>query len=170
MLGACGRGSLPVRPGVRFTSGMVAMNMEEFEDLVDRLGEDLSLWPEPVRAEARLLLAQSEEAREVLAEARSVRLALSRDLAVRAPAHLVDRIMHQARLDSARPLATTPAPSLFAFWLDSLVSAFRPAILLPLCFMIGVVIGLLPLSNPTSGSEIELPSLFQGCCADRSAY
>lgn len=146
------------------------MDAEEFEDLVDRLGEDLSMWPEPVQAKARSLLAQSEEAREILAAARTMHLALSRDQAVRAPMGLVDRIMHQARLESGPGLSAVPSQPFFAFGLANLVQAFRPAILLSLCFVIGLMIGLLPLNNATSGAEVELPSLFQGCCGDWSAH
>jgi len=78
------------------------MDLAEFEDLVDRLGEDISAWPEPARTDARSLLAQSQEAREVLAAAHDMRVGLGRDQTVRAPAGLVDRIMHQAHLESPR--------------------------------------------------------------------
>ena len=146
------------------------MDLAEFEDLVDRLGEDISAWPEPARTDARSLLAQSQEAREVLAAAHDMRVGLGRDQTVRAPAGLVDRIMHQAHLESPPATPTAPAQPFFAFRLADLVVALRPAILLPLCFMIGLVVGLLPANNPTSGAAIELPSLFQGCCGDRSAH
>ena len=42
------------------------MNEQNFEDLLDRHGSDLSLWPENVREKAHELLAQSPAARSML--------------------------------------------------------------------------------------------------------
>jgi hypothetical protein len=67
------------------------MDVSEFEDLIDRLGEDTSRWPDGQRVAADELLASSETARTLLEEARTLRQALAAP-AVRAPAGLADRI------------------------------------------------------------------------------
>ncbi|WP_312017123.1 hypothetical protein [Bradyrhizobium jicamae] len=67
------------------------MDIATFEDLIDRLGEDLSLWPDDQRLAAVQLLASSAEARTLYEEASALRQAL-KGPPVRAPAGLVDRI------------------------------------------------------------------------------
>jgi|KBSSwiStaDraftv2_1062776.scaffolds.fasta_scaffold1497061_1 hypothetical protein len=71
------------------------MDVGTFEDLIDRLGEDLSLWPDAQRAAALELLASSADARVLYDEARTVRQALAAP-PVRAPAGLADRIVAAA--------------------------------------------------------------------------
>ncbi|RXH25934.1 MULTISPECIES: hypothetical protein [Bradyrhizobium] len=71
------------------------MDVTEFEELIDRLGEDLSLWPDDRRAPAEELLACSPAAQAVLDEARTLRRALASP-PVRAPAGLADRIVAAA--------------------------------------------------------------------------
>lgn len=71
------------------------MDVSEFEDLIDRLGEDLSQWPAEQRLAAAELLASSSAANELLSEARIVREALSSP-SVRAPAGLAARILAAA--------------------------------------------------------------------------
>lgn len=71
------------------------MNATEFEDLIDRHGEDLSRWPDVKREAAVVLLRCSPAARAVLEEARLIRDALSAPK-VLAPAGLADRIFAQA--------------------------------------------------------------------------
>lgn len=67
------------------------MDVTEFEELIDRLGEDLSLWPDDRRVPAEELLARSPAAQTLLEEARTLRQALAAP-PVRAPAGLADRI------------------------------------------------------------------------------
>ncbi len=67
------------------------MDVTEFEELIDRLGEDLSLWPDDRRVPAEELLARSPAAQALLEEARTLRQALAAP-PVRAPAGLADRI------------------------------------------------------------------------------
>jgi len=62
-----------------------------FEDLIDRLGEDLSRWPGDQRLAAEQLLATSAAARALHEEARVLRQALNGPQ-VSAPAGLADRI------------------------------------------------------------------------------
>lgn len=68
------------------------MDVREFEDLIDRLGEDFSLWPDVQRLAAVDLLATSATAQAVLEEARALRSALATPI-VSAPAGLADRIV-----------------------------------------------------------------------------
>ncbi|WP_027524691.1 hypothetical protein [Bradyrhizobium sp. Ec3.3] len=82
------------------------MDITEFEDLIDRLGEDLSLWPEDRRSSAEELLGHSADARALLESAHALRNALATP-PVRAPAGLADRIVAAAkrRADPAEPHA-----------------------------------------------------------------
>jgi hypothetical protein len=81
------------------------MDVSEFENLIDRLGEDMSRWPDGQRGAAEELLASSPDARTLLEEARTLRQALARPLA-RAPAGLVDRIVTAAsKLNAEAPRA-----------------------------------------------------------------
>jgi hypothetical protein len=72
-----------------------AMDVREFEDLIDRLGEDTSRWPDAQREAAASLLSSSVEAADVLAQARAIREALAVP-PVRAPAGLAGRIFAAA--------------------------------------------------------------------------
>ncbi|WP_349626975.1 hypothetical protein [Bradyrhizobium sp. UFLA03-84] len=71
------------------------MDVATFEDLIDRLGEDLSRWPDDQRLAAVQLLASSAEARTLYEQASAVRRALAAP-PVRAPKGLVDRIVTAA--------------------------------------------------------------------------
>jgi hypothetical protein len=78
------------------------MNVVEFEDWLDRLGEDLSRWPEMQRQAAFALLEGSAEARTLLEESIALRHALAAPM-VRAPAGLADRIVALAARSVAAP-------------------------------------------------------------------
>jgi len=84
------------------------MDVREFEDLIDRLGEDVSHWPAELRQAAIDLLASSPDANRLLSEARLVREALT-SAPVRAPAGLVDRIAAAADQLTAEEAAAAPA-------------------------------------------------------------
>ena len=71
------------------------MDVAMFEDLIDRLGEDLSRWPSDQRLAAEQLLATSSVARTLHEEARVLRKALDAR-PVSAPAGLADRIVAAA--------------------------------------------------------------------------
>ncbi|WP_315726268.1 MULTISPECIES: hypothetical protein [unclassified Bradyrhizobium] len=75
------------------------MDVREFEDLIDRLGEDISRWPAERRQAAAELLASSPEAGQLISEARLVREALSSP-PVRAPAGLAARIVAAANRET----------------------------------------------------------------------
>jgi hypothetical protein len=79
------------------------MDVREFEDLIDRLGEDTSRWPDVQRQAAAGLLASSAEAVALLDEARALRALLSAP-PVRAPAGLADRIFAAAGRLKIEPL------------------------------------------------------------------
>ncbi|MFL9823534.1 hypothetical protein [Rhodoplanes sp. SY1] len=127
------------------------MDIDDFEDQVDRWGEDVSAWPEPSRTQALALLKVSAEAREVLAEAKALREALAVREPVRAPADLADRILAAARATEpqrepapshASPLRHTESASSWATALAALAGAvarpaWRPAVALSACFLLG---------------------------------
>jgi hypothetical protein len=68
------------------------ITLEEFSDLLDRLGDVLADWPADYRTSAESLLAQSDEARRLLAEAAEIGDVL-RTSQPKAPPGLVDRIL-----------------------------------------------------------------------------
>lgn len=76
------------------------MNRIEFRDAVDRHGEDLSTWPLSERSEAIQLLASEPAARSIIDEARALRVAMTGQGAIRAPAGLADRIVRAALGDA----------------------------------------------------------------------
>lgn len=69
------------------------MDETQFQDLVDRLGEHLALWPEEARTEAEALLSASAPAREILRQATALRAALAAHPPIKAPAGLAARII-----------------------------------------------------------------------------
>jgi hypothetical protein len=84
------------------------MNIADFEDLLDRLGEDISSWPGPQQQAATDFLQSSADARTALAQARLLRCALSAP-PVRAEAGLTERIMQALRPgDAAAPAESVP--------------------------------------------------------------
>ena len=72
------------------------MGVGEFQDLIDRWGEDISCWPDAQRWAAVDLVTSSAEARMLLEDARRLRHALSAP-PVCAPADLADRIVTAAK-------------------------------------------------------------------------
>jgi hypothetical protein len=78
------------------------MDVSEFEDLIDRLGDDMSRWPDDRRAAAEVLLGSSHEALRLLEDARTLRNALAGP-PVRAPSGLADRIVNVASRLNADP-------------------------------------------------------------------
>jgi hypothetical protein len=131
------------------------MNVVEFEDLLDRLGDDLSTWPLDWQNEARVLLAQSVEAKELLREAQAMRGLLTRS-PVSAPAGLASRIMTQA----ARAPAVTKAPEKRPF-IEALLRSFWPRspawrmAFLSVCFAVGVFGGILHNMTRVDRDELD---------------
>jgi hypothetical protein len=134
------------------------MNVADFEDLLDRLGDDMSVWPAPQQQSAADLLRSSDEARRVLDEARRLRRALSA-APIRARAGLTDRIM-QAVPETAPKPAAMPV-QLSRGWhvrLAFLASPRSPGLILAVCFLIGIFAGIYPSLLPDEASRPDFPS------------
>jgi hypothetical protein len=89
------------------------MDLEEFEDLVGRHGDDIERWPQERRAAARALVARSEAARALVDAEAELRRLFAREPRVVAPTDLAARIMARAEPATARrpdPLPTTDRP------------------------------------------------------------
>jgi hypothetical protein len=135
------------------------MKLEEFEDLVDRWGENVSRWPAPYREQGAALLRTSGSAREIVDRAAVLRDAFSESTQHRAPAGLADRIVAAASL-SRPPRAETPCRSFQWGWkVLSGAPALRPAVLLSLCFLIGTAAGLLLLPVQGNADQVDFPTL-----------
>ncbi|MDC7786784.1 hypothetical protein PQJ75_27265 [Rhodoplanes sp. TEM] len=150
------------------------MDIDDFEDQVDRWGEDVSAWPEPSRTQALALLEVSEEARAVVAEAAALRKALAARPAVRAPADLADRIFAAARAAEPEPRTPVPIPSTAppptapprSRWLAVLASSFgqewRPAVVLSACFLLGLASSFMTVARSQDDGGLGFSgSLFQ---------
>jgi hypothetical protein len=120
-----------------FGGVVIEMDIEEFEDLLDRLGEDLSRWPAEKQKSASVLLAQSGEARELLREAATLRSLLSKS-PIRAPEGLADRIVVQA----SRTAGTEKEAAFDRLWA---FPAWREGrtLFLSICFLGGILAGVL---------------------------
>jgi hypothetical protein len=136
------------------------MDVAEFEELIDRLGEDVRRWPSPDREAALVLLRNSAPARNVLGRAEELRRLLAAPPQIKAPAGLADRIVAKAgrlerRAPGYRATATAAPPPYLWSWIPPL----RPAIALSLCFAFGLSIGLLPDGPPKAGVLVDFPTL-----------
>jgi hypothetical protein len=139
-------------------TGVPAMNVADFEDLLDRLGDDIAAWPAPQQQSAADLLRSSDQARQLLDEARQLRGALSAPL-VRAGAGLTDRIMQAVPQAAAKPAAAPAQTSRpWTSGLAVLVSPRSPELILAVCFLIGIFVGLYPSLLPDQSSRIDFPS------------
>lgn len=137
------------------------MDVEEFEDLVDRFGEDLSQWPVSSRAAGAALLRDSAEAQRVVEEAGLLRRAFARDRSQRAPADLAGRI---AACATQQRVPVEPRWTFAWRRLALPTLRFRPAVLLPLCFLVGLTLSLIPTPSAETGSSLDVPTFFLGCC------
>ena len=139
------------------------MDIREFEDCLDRFGDDFSQWPAPKRAAGQALLASSSEARDAWDEAALLRHALKAPLA-RAPAGLADRIVLQATRPAAvnvqRRAAVVEKPPVWARLANIFPLSLRPspALLLPVCFVVGILFGFFSSPEKVDGTQFALPS------------
>ena len=85
------------------------MDVADFQDLLDRLGDDMATWPAPQQESALILLRSSDEARLALEQSKLLRRALS-TTPIRARAELTDRIMQATGQAEAEP-AAVPFPA-----------------------------------------------------------
>lgn len=131
------------------------MTIDEFEDLLDRCGDDVASWPVAHRQAGLALLRESHAARDLVEEAWSMRQAFAPDPSQRAPAGLADRIIAQAAASSDAPAPGAFAP--IAAW--RMDGPLRPAVVLSCCFAIGFTLSLLPAAkSPSTGvSHVATP-------------
>lgn len=111
------------------------MDIEEFEDLLDRLGEDLSTWPADKQKPAARLLAESSEAQELVRDAAALRKLMARP-PVSAPAGLSERIFERAAAMPPQQEAAIPP----AYRLASM-SRRHWGTVFAVCFLAGVLTG-----------------------------
>ncbi len=71
------------------------MSPQDFQDLVDRYGDDMAAWPAGVLPQARGLVRDCEEAQEILEQARALKYRLM-DLGGRAPDLFAERVVELA--------------------------------------------------------------------------
>jgi hypothetical protein len=121
------------------------MTIVEFEDLLDRLGEDLSRWPAVQQAAARRLLAESEVARRLLQEAVALRRLMTKPMAP-APKGLRDAIFAQT-VGNAEPETSSgtpdfPASGVLPAWMVPSSRMVRLTFL-SICFVVGLACGVL---------------------------
>jgi hypothetical protein len=148
----------PPLGGVQAGGTCPIMKVVEFEDWLDRLGDDVSRWPESQRQAAQALLEGSAEARTLLEEALVLRRALAAPK-VRAPPGLADRIVAQA---ARSPPASKPVQKT-AFWvlaLQFLSKYFQPVptVGLALCFFLGILVGVFTPSKDADLDLVDLPT------------
>jgi hypothetical protein len=129
------------------------MRIEEFEDLLDRHGEDLSVWPVLDRDSGLALLRCSQEARDLVEEARSLRHAFRTDSPPPAtPPDLANRVV--ARAIQSQAMARRGGLP-------------RSALILSLCFVAGFALSLIPQTAGNSGAQnsgvqVDLPAVLAG--------
>jgi hypothetical protein len=131
------------------------MNLQQFNDLLDRRGAHLDAWPEPDRIAARELLQRDPEAAAALRVAEAVDAHLTTLRAHRAPAGLAGRIT--ASIDR----------NVRSGWLEPLFRPlWRPALLALLPVAAGFVLGLqLP-----ADTEGQLPETLLALAFDEHLY
>jgi len=135
------------------------MDIREFEDCLDRFGSDLSDWPSAEREAGKALLEQSAAARDLLAESDLLKAALSAP-ATRAPAGLADRIVLQAVESVVRPIPAVEKPTMRSRLAGIFALALRPspALVLPACFVLGLLVGFFSSPEHASETHLDLPS------------
>lgn len=110
------------------------MDLNTFNDHLDRLGPELNSWPVDRGTEARALLEASAEARDAMADARTLANLLTAMADVPAPGYLASRINALANAEAQDPWQRLLNWFAGAFWRPIL------AIGLPLAF--GFTLGL----------------------------
>lgn len=139
------------------------MDVTVFEDCLDRFGADVSRWPDAQRNAGEALLKVSSEARDLLKEAVVLQEALAGPN-IRAPAGLADRIVLQAvksaAMPSVRPPVAVEKPPLWTRLADIFPLALRPssAFVLPVCFVVGILVGFFSSPEQVDGTHLDLPS------------
>ncbi|WNJ90955.1 hypothetical protein [Bosea sp. 685] len=88
------------------------MKIGEFQDAIDRHGDDLATWPAGLRQPGLALLLASPVARAALDEARNLRAAFKSASPIRAPKSLIDRIILEAVGAVSQPPTSAPQSNL----------------------------------------------------------
>ncbi len=117
----------------------MSMDIEQFENELDRYGTDFDAWPESLRDEAERLHASDERAAELVAATRLMMTTLD-ELTVPAPTPTLERRI----LDQVfEEIADEPTPSIVDQVIDWLTGAFwRPVSLAFVPLILGFAIGL----------------------------
>ena len=126
------------------------MNTKAFETLLDRLGTDFGTWPSEEAEQARMLLAESEEARKSYATLRRVEgwIDASRPrIAPSAPQAVVRRALADIALRDATPTMLERFRQLLFAPLPRAAFAISLA---GIGFAVGIAIG-----NPTAGKTFD---------------
>ena len=142
------------------------MDIAEFEDFLDRHGDDISGWPVAQQRAAAALLLESVEARGLLREAQTMRSLLS-SAPIRAPKGLADRVVMQA-LSVSQALSAAPAQvqsrrePVFTRTLKLVRQNFIAAQLafLLACFVAGALGGVLHSKSPVSNRSFDMHDFF----------
>ena len=110
------------------------MDLAEFEDMLDRYGDDMGRWTPERRTAAEHLLTTSPEARTAFRRARALARQFADEPRITAPVDLSARILARA---AAMPEPTPPRGARLASggW------ALRVAAVLVACFAAGFVLG-----------------------------
>lgn len=147
------------------------MDLREFEDLVDRFGDDIGRWPPERRAAAQAHAASSVKARALLRQAADLRRRFADEPRISAPADLAARILARA---AAEPPQAPPPGGRLRRWTDRLEavrdslarpvggSSVRLAAALAGCFVIGFALG----TGRLAGDSVETTATARAAAAD----
>ncbi|MDI3468847.1 MAG: hypothetical protein OJF62_000910 [Pseudolabrys sp.] len=133
------------------------MTIVEFEDLLDRLGEDLSRWPPAQQAAARQLLAESEVARRLLQEAVALRQLMTTPVA---PASqglrdaIFARTIENGQSGTRSGTPDGPASGVLPAWMVPSSRVVRLAFL-SICFVVGLACGVLHNMQALDLNEVD---------------
>ena len=140
------------------------MNLEAFEDALDRYGGDLSRWPDELRNAAEALLQTEDQARSLLRAAQELDAVLAADPLPAVDAGLADRIMqrvaeHEVGTENVR--AERFARRADRHWLRRLVPTIPKELVAVACgTIIGILVGTALMDFwPRTGVAVDLFNL-----------
>lgn len=118
----------------------MSMDIEQFENELDRYGADFDAWPAPLRREAERLYATDERAVDLVAATRLVMTTLD-ELTVPTPSATLESRILDLAFDT--PNTREGAPSILDVLIDWLTGAFwRPVSLAFVPLILGIAIGI----------------------------
>ena len=150
------------------------MRIEEFEDALDQYGANIEEWPSALAEQARLLLASSLDARELL-EVEAM-IAGSLGAQVKAPSGMADRLFSRAfGEEEILPIAAAAPvrghPQVTRSWWEAMSgymqalagqTAIRYATVLAICFVGGFAVAQVTAQD----KDIPAPTYVSGLYAD----